>query len=464
MSATTTTDEIPVDSGRSRPFLLKRVVLLAAVGTLYSVYVGLGLILGLVLLGSAVQRAEGASTAFGRASGPLSFGGITIPFASGPESSLALIPDWKGTDRINVLLLGLDQRDQEREAGIPTRTDTLIVVSIDPVQKAATMISFPRDLWLAIPGVGEDRINAAYRYGELRRVDGGGAALAARTIEQNFGIRPTYYATIDFRGFQDIVDTLGGILIDVPRPLRDNEYPTDNYGVERVYFSPGPQIMEGATALKYARTRHADSDFGRMARQQQILLAIRDRALRLNMIPRLPGLVDQAARTASTNFTPGEMLSLAKLATEIEGTALGSLVIDQKLATPFQGDEGASLLLPRKDEIRRAIQRAIADPRLAREAGRVEVAGIGARAALAQKTAERLTAEGFQAVQRSTVLGAEPDTTRVIVYAQKPRSEQIVLQTLGLSTQSVETSDEDSAVDIRVILGRDAQLAPRSIE
>lgn len=455
-------DEIPVASGRSRPFLLKRVLLLAAVGTVYSVYVGLGLILGLVLVGSAVKRAEGAPTAFGRASGPLSFGGITIPFTSGPESSLALIPDWKGTERINVLLLGLDQRDQERDAGVPTRTDTLIVVSIDPVQKAATMISFPRDLWISIPGGGEDRINAVYRYGEFRRVEGGGTGLVARTLEHNFGIRPTYSATIDFRGFQDIVNALGGILIDVPRPLRDNEYPTDTYGIERIYFGPGPQVMDGATALKYARTRHFDSDFGRMARQQQVLFAIRDRTLRLNMIPRLPGLVDQATRTVTTNFTPGEMLSLAKLATEIESAAMGSLVIDHKLATSFQGNEGASLLLPRKDEIRRAIQRATADPRLAREAGRIELAAV--RGSASQQAASLLTAEGIQITRNSTIVGAEPDTTRVIVYTPKPRSEQVVLRALGLPPQAVETSDEESAVDIRIILGRDAQPTPRTAE
>lgn len=464
MSAIPTVDEIPVKSRQSNPMLLKRVFLLAAVGTIYCVYVGLGLNLGLVLVGSTVKRTESArtSTAFGLASGPLSFAGITIPFTAGPESSLALLPDWKGTERINVLLLGLDQRDHERDAGVPTRTDTVIVVSIDPVQKAATMISFPRDLWVSIPGGGEDRINAVYRYGEFRRVEGGGTALLARTLDHNFGIRPTYYATIDFRGFQEIVNTLGGVLVDVPRPLRDDEYPTDTYGIERIYFNPGPQVMDGATALKYARTRHSDSDFGRMARQQQILFAVRDRALRLNMIPRLPGLVDQAARTVNTNFSPGELLSLAKLATEIESAAMGSLVIDHKLATSFQGIEGASLLLPRKDEIRRAIQRAAADPRLVREAGRIELAAV--RGAASQQAASLLTAEGIQIARNSTIVGSEPDATRVIVYTPKPRSEEVVLRALGLPPKAVETSDEESAVDIRIILGRDAQLTPRTAE
>ena len=251
-------------------------------------------------------------------------------------------------------------------------------------------------------------------------------------------------------------------MVDVRRPVRDDEYPTDGYGLERVYFSPGPQIMDGATALKYARTRHSDSDFGRMTRQQQVLFAIRDRTLRVSMIPRLPALVDQASRTVSTNINPGDMLSLAKLAAEIEQSAMGSLVIDHTLATPFQGIGGASLLLPKKDEIRRAIQRAVADPRLTKEASRVEIAGI--RGGLGRQVSDRLTADGLQSVRTSTILGTEPETTRVVVFSHKPRSEQLVLRALGLAPQAIETSDDEATVDIRVILGRDAQLAARSSE
>lgn len=432
-------------------------------GTLYSAYVGVGLVLGVALSSSVLRAAgpPGGPMALQLGAGPLSMGGITIPFGPMVESPLALIPDWKGTDRINVLLLGVDQRDDEREVGVPTRTDTMIVVSIDPAQKTAAMISFPRDLWVSIPGFSEDRINTAYRYGELRRLDGGGASLAARTIEQNFGLRPSYYATVDFKGFQDIVNTLGGIVIDVPRPIKDNEYPTNNYGIERVYFAPGPQLMDGATALKYARTRHADSDFGRMARQQQVLIGIRDRALHLNVLPRLPSLVDQSMRTVQTNFTPAELLSLAKLATEIETSAVGSLVVDNQLVTPFTGLGGASLQLPKRDEIRRAIQKAVADPRLIREASRLEIAATSGHAQLAQQAADRLAAEGLQLVRRSTLAGPDPDATRVIVYASKPRSERVVLETLGLPHQVVESSNDESNIDIRIVLGRDFPLDRR---
>lgn len=440
---------------------LARASVVAVAATSYCAYVGAALVLAAPMFSLATNAVQWspATITLPLTSAPISIPALPIPFKPLVESPLALIPDWKGTERINVLLMGVDQRDDERERGLPTRTDTIMVVSIDPVQKTAAMTSFPRDLWVAIPGFGEDRINAAYRYGELRRVDGGGPGVAARTIEHNFGLRTTHYATVDFRGFQEIVNTLGGIIIDVPRPIKDDEYPTDTYGIERVFFAPGPQLMDGATALKYARTRHADSDFGRMARQQQVLLAIRDRALRLNLLPRLPTLAEQAVRTVQTNFAPAELLSLAKLATEIEMGAIGSLVIDYQLVTPFQGEGGASLQLPKRDEIRRAIQRAIADPRLIREASRIEITSTSGRAQLARRTADRLAAEGLQVVRRTTMPGPEPETTRVLVYADKPRSQRVVLDALGLPQHAVEPGDGEANVDIRIVLGQDS-VAP----
>lgn len=432
-------------------------------GLVFSAYVGVGLVLGLVALSPALRASAAVTNTVN-----VRIGGQEIALPALPilppitlalgasESPLALFPAWKGTERVNVLLLGVDQRDDEYERGLPTRSDTLIVVSIDPVQKSAAMISFPRDLWVMIPGFGEERINVAYRTGELRRVDGGGAGLAARTVEHNFGLVVPYYATIDFRGFQEVVGTLGGLVIDVPRPLRDDEYPTDDYGLERIYFAPGPQIMDGPTALKYARTRHQDSDFSRMARQQQVLLGTRDRALRLNMLPRLPALLDQGTRAVQTNFSATELLGLARLMTEIESTGVGTLVIDNQLVTSSRG--GASILFPKKNEIVSAIRRAQADPRLLREGGRVEVASTRGRAALAQQTADRLAGEGLQVSRASGALAAEPESTTVFIYSEKPRSLDALMRALGLTPDAVIMVDAEDGVDLRVVIGADFQL------
>ncbi|MPZ13715.1 MAG: cell envelope-related transcriptional attenuator [Chloroflexi bacterium] len=348
-------------------FVLRSVIVAFAV-LAYFAYVGVGLTLGISVISHAVQLpqvvTEEANLQIGSAT-------ISIPTISmGPVlSPLELFPSWQGTERINILLLGFDQREDEHEAGIATRSDTLIVVSIDPVSETAAMISFPRDLWVAIPGIGPNKINSAFRTGELRGIDGGGAGMAAATIEQNFGLHTSYFAAVDFDGFQGIVDTLDGIVVDVPRPIKDDEYPTEDYGVERIYFSPGPQIMDGATALKYARTRHSiGDDFSRMRRQQQVLMAIVDRVLRLDMLARTPSLVEQGTHTVATNFTPGELLSLAKLAAKIDYSELRSLVIDNQLVTQTFSSDGQAILLPKREEIEREIQDVLADPRAVHEA------------------------------------------------------------------------------------------------
>jgi len=438
-----------------------RLMALAGIGlVLYLGYVTAGLALGFTYVSAGVamlgtlprgQSIDLSGTAPLMASLPILF-----TERAPAINPLDLFPAWQGTDRINVVLLGMDQRPEERNAGVPTRTDTMMLLSIDPVNKSAAMISFPRDLWVQVPGLGEERINAAYRFGELRASGGGGAAMVARTIEQNFGVPAPYYAAVDFGGFQELVNTLGGIAIDVPRPVKDDEYPTEDYGLERVYFAPGPQVMDGASALKYARTRHADSDFSRMARQQQVMLAMRDRALRLNMLPRIPSLLDQGVRAVQTNLTPTELLSLAKLANEVDSSALGTLVVDGQLITPYRGLGGANLLLPKRDEIRRAIQRAFTDPRLVREGGRVEVVSNPARAQVAQQVADRLASEGLQVTRRASA--TETESTGVATFADKPRTLAVTLQTLGLGGDNVRDGEGDGAADIRVVLGPDFRL------
>jgi len=430
-------------------------------------YVSIGLGIGLHFASNATRLVASSSFGTSPIGSVRSIASLpAMALAGAPEANpLDLIPDWRGTEPINVLLLGIDQREEEREIGLPTRSDTLIVVSIDPVQKTAAMVSFPRDLWVTIPGyVGrEERINAAFRVGELNHLEGGGAGVAARTIEQNFGLRVPYYAVVDFGGFQDVVNMVGGIVVDVPRPLEDEEYPTENYGIERIFFLPGPQLMDGAIALKYARTRHADTDFGRMARQQQVLLGMRDRALRLNMAPRIPALIDQGLQTVKTNFTPAEMLSLGKLATQIDTGSVGSLVVDNQLITPFTGVGGAALLLPKRDEIRRAIQRALADPRLLREGARVEVLATANRGLLAGQLADRLAAEGLT-VQRQTIAASEePASTRVLTYSDKPRTLDVLLRTARLAEATPDAAIPESGADFRIILGRDYQLPPAGV-
>ena len=238
-----------------------------------------------------------------------------------------------------VLVIGVDLREARPDEG--ARSDTLIVVHIDPVEKWASMLSIPRDSLAAIPNsvcanAAATKINAAYACGwqhpEIYGQDDtpanrqqAGAALAAETVEDFLGVKIDYTAQVDFRGFEALVDALGGVTLDVPKTILDAEYPTEDNGYMRLYIPAGLQRMDGVTALRYARTRHADNDFGRAARQQQVLQGLLDEIKRrglLDQIELAPQLLDIAARSIRTTLElnpadVGMMAGLIELARDI---------------------------------------------------------------------------------------------------------------------------------------------------
>jgi polyisoprenyl-teichoic acid--peptidoglycan teichoic acid transferase len=172
---------------------------------------------------------------------------------------------------VNILLLGSDRRPDESE---PSRTDAVIIARLDPERHRVALLSLPRDLIVEVPGYGETRINAANVWGETYGAPGGGVALARKTVEHLLGIPIDYVVYIDFQGFIGAIDAAGGVTVDVPTELYDPQFPTMDYGYTVAHFLPGPQQMDGATALMYSRIRHSDSDFARMRRQQQVLAGV----------------------------------------------------------------------------------------------------------------------------------------------------------------------------------------------
>lgn len=186
----------------------------------------------------------------------------------------------------NVLIIGVDERAGYPQEGV--RGDTLLLARLDAGRRWVSLLSIPRDAQVEVEGVGVTKINVAYgqgyaqageRYGPDVTPQEGGMALAAATVEEFLdlrqrGMRVDFIATVNFAGFEGVIDALGGVTIDVPRYILDEEYPTEDFGTTRVEFQPGPQRMDGRTALIYARTRHADSDFGRAQRQQQVVRAV----------------------------------------------------------------------------------------------------------------------------------------------------------------------------------------------
>lgn len=178
-------------------------------------------------------------------------------------------------EAMTILLLGQDRRPHETDI---SRTDAIMLVRIDPLNKRIALLSLPRDLWVEIPGFGYDRVNMAYRWGELYDMPGGGLGIAARTVSILLGgLRIDYVVLADFEGIIGLVDALGGITVDVENELYDPNFPTMDYGYTVAHFLPGPQRMDGTAALTYSRIRHPDSDFMRIRRQQVVFTAIGER-------------------------------------------------------------------------------------------------------------------------------------------------------------------------------------------
>jgi LCP family protein required for cell wall assembly len=367
-------------------------------------------------------------------------------------------PDWEQQERVNILLLGIDRRPDEGQA--PARTDTMLVASIDPFTKSAALLGIPRDLWLPIPLRDReinDRVNAANVYGDLYGYPGGGPALAKKTVEYNLGIRIHYYVLIDFEGFKDMVDTLGGIDVYLERPLVDCEYPTPDYETMCIRIDAGQQHLFGKEALWYVRSRHQDSDFGRMQRQQQTLMALRDKALQLDVIPRLPQLLGQFKETVKTDITLSEVMTLANIAKEIDANHIVGRAIDAEYVTPTVLDSGADVLLPNRDAIAGLIAEVFFDSRLEQESAVVEVLNGTTHNGLAADTAAYLESQGFKAVRYGNA-GEEPEHNNTIIvdYTGKRYTVELIARLLNVPEERIQhLQDIGSPVDVRIILGDD---------
>ncbi len=202
----------------------------------------------------------------------------------------------KPEGQVNILLMGSDWR-----SGSGFRTDVLLLISLNKNTGTATLISFPRDLYVEIPGVGMQRINAAQEYG--------GFTLTAATFMNNFGVDIDYYMLTNFGGFTSIVDTLGGINVFASTALSDLcalPQAVDDY----CYIPYGNNYMDGQTALWYVRSRHSTSDFDRTRRAQEVLIAIFQKAMSLNALSRGPELYDLFRNSVDTDIPVGTVLEL----------------------------------------------------------------------------------------------------------------------------------------------------------
>jgi polyisoprenyl-teichoic acid--peptidoglycan teichoic acid transferase len=380
------------------------------------------------------------------------------PFEPAGQSAAmptAVPPSTQSNGHINILLMGIDQRpDETGPGGDPGRTDSMMVVSIDFDNHLASMVSIPRDGFVVIPGHGNERVNAAYAFGELDR-RGSGPALAERTVEQVFGIHLDHYALVDIHSMEQVIDTLGGVWIDNPQRLIDTQYPTDDYRIMKIDIPAGRQLMDGVTAVEYARTRHPDSDYGRQARQQQVLLSVRDRALQLDVLPRLPQLLPQIHELVKTDISLVEAVQLANFGRGIDSSRIVKLPPDPKLTPGYVGPGGASYI-NLTATYRAMVHAMLSDPRVAAERAAIAVYNAGAPAGSGGRTADLLGAAGLTVSQIATA--PRVATTRIQAGAGAQRSAELVAHVLGLQSNAI-ILDGDSR-EVTVLLGPDLRLPP----
>jgi LCP family protein required for cell wall assembly len=250
--------------------------------------------------------------------------------------------------RFNILVLGTDKRPNDSDH--TPRSDTILLANVDTISHTVRIMSIPRDLIVTIPGYGKNKINAAYVFGEYYHEPGGGPGLALQTVSKLFDVPVAYYVTLNFDGFRAIVDAVGGVAIDVPYSIDDDAYPDDEdgnpNGTIAVHFDAGWQMMDGKTALRYARTRHADNDFARSKRQLQVIMAIRQKAMSLDLLPSIPSIIDKLGGLVQTNIPFDQQLGLAQLGFNMQASDIITSSIDGTMITADylpDGSEGLKL-------------------------------------------------------------------------------------------------------------------------
>ena len=247
------------------------------------------------------------------------------------------------TGRVNILLLGIDQR-----AGMsdPARTDTLLLLSIDPATRTAGMLSLNRDVWVPLPGLNRSgKINTAHFIGEAEHYPGGGPALAMKTVQATLDVPVSYYVRLNFSAFEKLIDLIGGIDVLVAAPIDDPDYPDAGFGYEPLHIDAGWQHLDGATALKYARTRATPgSDLDRVQRQQQVIMAVRDKIVKNQLLPRLltqiGPLLQMLSGSLQTNLTPGQLYELAQLAVQIDRDQIQMITLNGDQVEAFVTPDG----------------------------------------------------------------------------------------------------------------------------
>lgn len=359
----------------------------------------------------------------------------------------------EGDGRINILILGIGG-GKHPGANL---TDTIQLLSIDPLNKKAGLLSIPRDLYVPIEGVGYNKINYAHSYG--------GPALSKKTVSKIFDLPIHYYIRIDFEGFVKLVDAVGGIDVYVEKAISDPYYPApDMIGYEPFYLKAGWHHMDGKLALKYVRSRETTSDFDRSKRQQQFLSLLFEKMTSLGVLTnpkKVTSIINILGNHLQTDFSFWEIERLISLAKEIKSKELVMNVLDSGPdgLLSAQGGENGYYLVPKTGnfkEIQRFVHEFLTEPYLEKETAKLEIQNKTGEPEMAKEVASLLKSYGYTVLK---VKNQEEisQKSEIIDYTNggKPITLRFLQKRLKINKVSIKTRPKGSSIDLSVILGKD---------
>lgn len=400
---------------------------------------------------------------------------------AGTGTPAPTLPPWDGKERLNVLLVGSDQRPGQGTFN----TDTLIVASVDPETGQVAMFQVPRDMAdVPVPAnarsvwgrVYRGKINSWYMQNRKRADMWAGKSDRARgfnalkgLLGELYGLDIRYYVMVNFEGFRKVVNTLGGVQVNVQMPVYESTYPAPDGGLRRLYYPAGPQHMTGSEALTYARSRHRSSDFDRGRRQQRVLLSIREQANPQAVLANLPELVDALKDSVKTDIKTDDLPKLLALAERVNTKDVRSFVFSPSFfATEFANSDRGYIITPNVTRIRKAVDNAFkVTPALLARRERLESEGAvvwvvngSGRAGLNASTAEFLEYQGVNASAPSRGTDERPATTKIVVYngAETDLTETMKYLEKRFGTTVTTATDPKMLADIVITLGRDAPI------
>jgi LCP family protein required for cell wall assembly len=284
--------------------------------------------------------------------------GLQAPPTDTPVPSPTPLVAWEGSERLNILIMAIDQRPD----GDPNKsnTDTMILCTLDPATQSAGMLSIPRDLYVTLTGHGEGRINTALALG--------GPEYAMREVGRVVDIPIQHYVRVNFNTLTSLIDLVGGVDVDVDADINDPTYPNMDYGYDPFVLSKGMQHLDGATALKYARTRHGSSDIVRMRRQQQLIMAMREQIMKPGSLAKItlnmPLVVDVLSRSIKSDLSLSEIIQLGLFAKDLPPERITRVVMDETVVQGYTTPTGGQVLLLIPNRIQKLSAKLLAPPEL----------------------------------------------------------------------------------------------------